>query len=131
MLTGPVHGRCFQEYGRLLNDGQELLGLDVQGAGNADDGKELGVGFSVLDDGEIGDLHVDDGGEIRLRHVEIFSACGDGLTQGFEVLGIIVHTLFHDAKLHALCQRIAMEIHNRRIVEGNVQKEVEIVPMKK
>ena len=115
----------------LLNDGQELLGLDVQGAGNADDGKELGVGFSVLDDGEIGDLHVDDGGEIRLRHVEIFSACGDGLTQGFEVLGIIVHALFHDAKLHALCQRIAMEIHNRMIVENSVPKKEESVQMKK
>jgi hypothetical protein len=46
-------------------------------------------------------------------------------------LGIIVHALFHDAKLHALCQRIAMEIHNRRIVENNVPKKEESVQMKK
>ena len=107
----------------MLNDGQELLGLDVQGAGDADDGKELGVGFSVFYDGKIGDLHVDDGSKICLRHLETFSTRGNGLSQGFEILGIIVHAWFHDAKLHALCQRIAMDIHNRKIVEGNVHRE--------
>jgi len=50
VFSGLVNGGGFQEYGRLLDDGQELLGLDIQGAGDADDGKELDFPFSCRKD---------------------------------------------------------------------------------
>ena len=80
MLPSLVHGGGFYEYGRLLDDGQELLGLDVQGGGNFYQRKDLRIGFTVLDDRKIGDFHVDDGSKICLRHLETFSTRGNGLS---------------------------------------------------
>ncbi len=91
--------------------------MDLQGGGDAGDGKDLRVRFSVFDDGEVGHLHVDDGGQIGLRHFQGFAFGSDGFPQGFEVGSIVAHAFFHASKLVDLCQRIAMEIHNKSRLE--------------
>lgn len=50
-------------------------------------------------------------------HVESFAFGSDGFPQGFEVGGIVAHAFFHASKLVDLCQRIAMEIHNKSRLE--------------
>lgn len=112
MLPRLIHSRRFQKDGGIVDDGQKGLGLDLQGGGDAGDGKDLRVRFSVFDDGEVGHFHVDDGGQIGLCHVESFAFGDNGFPQGFEVGGIVAYAFFHGTKLADLCQRIAMEIHN-------------------
>ncbi len=97
--------------------------MDLQGGGDAGDGKDLRVRFSVFDDGEVGHLHVDDGGQIGLRHFQGFAFGSDGFPQGFEVGSIVAHAFFHASKLVDLCQKIAMEIHNKRRLEEIIAQE--------
>jgi hypothetical protein len=95
MLPSLVHGGGFYEYGRLLDDGQELLGLDVQGGGNFYQRKDLRIGFTVLDDRKIGDFHIDDRGEIRLGHFECLPTGGNFPSQCFEKCCVIAYPFFH------------------------------------
>lgn len=83
----------------------------------------MGVGFSVFDDGEVGHFHVDDGGQIGLSHFKGFAFGSDGFPQGFEVGSIVAHAIFHGTKLADLCQRIAMEIHNKERLEKIIAQE--------
>lgn len=88
------------------------MGLDVECAGDANDRQELWVGFSVLDDAEIGHFHVDDGGQIGLGHVEGFAARSNGFPQSFEVGGIVANAFFHGTNVKEKDENSGMKIHN-------------------
>ena len=70
MLPRLIHSRSFQKDGGIVDDGQKGLGLDLQGGCDEGDGEDLGVRFSIFDNGEIGHFHIDDGSQIRLGHFE-------------------------------------------------------------
>ncbi len=111
MLPRLVHTFRLQEGLWLFDDRKKILRLDIECRSDADDGEQLRIGFAVLDDREVGDFHVDDGGQICLGHFECLPTGSDGPSQSFEKCRIIVHPFFHERNFLDLCHKIAMDIH--------------------
>ncbi len=88
--------------------------MDIERRSDADDGEQLRIGFAVLDDREVGDFHVDDGGQVCLGHFERFATSSDSPSQSFEKLCIVVYPFFHERNFLDLCHKIAMDIHKCR-----------------
>ena len=88
------------------------MGLDVEGGGDANEGKDLRVGFSVFDDAEVGHFHVDDRGQIGLGHAECFAARSNGFPHSFEVRCIVAYAFFHTSKYKEKDENSGMKIHN-------------------